>query len=104
MTGFAGVPPPSLRDLMEVVGVDIQTDWENVGLGLGLESVTLDTIHKDCGRHSSSCMRRVFTLWHDGKTSEYSWQKLAEVLCSRTVNKPGLIPHILEKIKNIRSK
>ena len=76
MTGFAGLPPPSLRDLMEVVGVDIQTDWENVGLGLGLESATLDTIHKDCGRHSSSCMRRVFTLWHDGETSEYSWQNL----------------------------
>ena len=27
--------------------------------------------------------------------------ELAEVLCSKTVNKPGLIPHMLEKIKTL---
>ena len=44
------------------------------------------------------CIRRVFTKWHDGETCEYSWKKLAEVLCSATVNKQGLLPDIHAKL------
>ena len=44
VTAFAGLPPPTLASLMEAVGVDVQAEWENVGLGLGLEQSSLDTI------------------------------------------------------------
>ena len=86
---------------MNVIGVDVQADWENVGLGLGLEPVTLKTVSKDCSGDVSSCMRRVFTEWCDSRTSEYSWRKVAEVLCSRSVNKPGLLSDMLERIKKL---
>ena len=98
MTVFAGLPPPTLASLMEAVGVDVQAEWENVGLGLGLEQSSLDTIRSDCGRDASRCMRNVFTQWKNSECSEYSWRKLAEVLCSRTLNKAGLLPQILKRI------
>ena len=96
MTAFADLPQPQLKDLMEIVGVDLQAEWESVGLGLGLEQSTLDAIRKDCPADSSACMRRVFAKWDDSQTSEYSWKKIAKVVCSRTVNKPNLLPQMLE--------
>ena len=98
VTAFAGLPPPTLALLMEAVGVDVQAEWENVGLGLGLEQSTLDTIRSDCGRDASRCMRNVFTQWKNSVSSEYSWRNLAVVLCSRTLNKAGLLPQILKRI------
>ena len=101
MTAFADLPQPQLKDLMEIVGVDLQAEWESVGLGLGLEQSTLDTIRKDCSGDSSACMRRVFAKWGNGQTSQYSWKTIAEVVCSRTVNKPNLLPQMLEAIKKL---
>ena len=101
VTAFEGFPLPKLVDLMEVVGVDVQVDWEDVGLGLGLGSTELKAIKTNCSGKTKSCMADVFTQWHDGGTSEYSWKKLAEVLCSRTVDKPGLLPDMLERIKRL---
>ena len=84
---------------MKIVGVDVQAEWEVIGLELGLEPSTLNNIAYDNGRESSACMRRVFTKWHDGETSEYSWRQLAEVLCQKTVDKKGLLPAMLKTLQ-----
>ena len=84
---------------MELVGVKVQVDWEKVGLGLGLEQSTLNTIRVDCS-DSYSCMSRVFDKWYNSRSSEYTWKKLAEVLCSTTVNRQGLLPHLLKRIQS----
>ena len=97
-TAFEGLSPPTLRLLMNVVGVDVEADWDKVGLELGLESSTLDSINRSYSQDLSRCMRRVFIVWHESQSSEYSWKKLAEVLCSRTVNKLHLLPKMLERI------
>ena len=94
---FADLPPPTLVGLMNIVGVDLQADWENVGLGLGLEQATLDAIRCDFGGDVSSCMKRVFTQWYESGACEYSWRTLAEVLSSKLVNKAGLLPDMLDK-------
>ena len=83
---------------MELVGVKVQADWEKVGLGLGLEQSTLNTVRVDCS-DSYSCMSRVFDKWCNS-SSEYTWKKLAEVLCSRTVNRQGLLPDLLNSIQS----
>ena len=83
---------------MELVGVKVQVDWEKVGLGLGLDqSTVLNTIRVDCS-DSYSCMSRVFDKWYNSSSSEYTWKKLAEVLCSTTVNRQGLLPDLLKGI------
>ena len=97
-TEFEGLPPPSLKLLMSIVGVDVQAYWDKVGLELGLQPSALESIEKCHGQDLYKCMTKVFTVWHDSQTSEYSWKKLAEVLCSRTVNKPYLFPKMLERI------
>ena len=101
VTEFVGLPPPKLVDLMEVVGVDVQADWEVVGLGLGLNSAALKSIKTNYSGNTKSCMAEVFTQWHDVGTTEYSWSKLAEVLSSRTVNKAGILPDMLDRIKRL---
>ena len=95
-SAFLGLPEPTQALLMELVGVKVQVDWEKVGLGLGLEQSSLNTIRVDCF-DSYSCMSRVFDKWHNS-SSGYTWKKLAQVLCSRTVNRQGLLPDLLRNI------
>ena len=95
---FSGLPEPTQALLMELVGVKVQVDWEKVGLGLGLEQSTLNTIRLNCS-DSYSCMSRVFDEWYNS-SSEYTWKKLAEVLSSRTVNRQGLLPNLLKNIQS----
>ena len=97
-TAFEDLSPPILKLLMSAVGVDVQADWDKVGLELGLEPSTLESINRSYSQDLSRCMIQVFTVWHQSQTSEYSWKKLAEVLCSRIVNKPYLLPKMLERI------
>ena len=97
-TAFEDLSSPTLKLLMSVVGVDVKADWDKVGLELGLETSTLKSINRSCSHDLSSCMTQVFIVWHESQSSEYSWKKLAEVLCSRTVNKPYLLPKMLERI------
>ena len=59
---------------MEFVGVDVQVDWKVLGLELG---PALNTIEANNNGKTKNCMRKVFTQWHDGDTSEYSWKTLA---------------------------
>ena len=96
---FAGLPEPTQALLMELVGVKVQVDWEKVGLGLGLEQSTLNTIRVNCS-DSYSCMSRVFEKWYNSSSSEYTWKKLAEVLCSTTVNRQGFFPDLLRNIQS----
>ena len=83
---------------MELVGVKVQVNWESVGLGLGLEQSTLNTIRVHYSG-SYSCMNRVFDKWCNS-SSEYTWKRLAEVLCSRRVNRQRLLPDLLNNVQS----
>ena len=98
---FGRFPAPNLCLLMEVVGVNVQAHWRDIGLGLGLKDQDLDLIQEN-NKHGvnpiQDCMRQVFVEWHSGATTTYSWKVLASILCSKMVNKPGLIPDIYSKL------
>ena len=85
---------------MEIVGVQVTTNWSAVGCALGLKANQLEEIYQSFRGETAmqDCIRRVFTKWYNGETCEYSWKKLAEVLCSATVNKQGLLPDIHAKL------
>ena len=86
---------------MEIVGVDVQTKWRAIGLGLGLNKRQLDIIqqsHRGSVNSEQDCMTDVFHQWCEGNTSKYSWKKLAEVLCSQAVNMPNILPVIHAKL------
>lgn len=70
-------------------------NWREIGLGLGVRPADLDVIAEDSPQQRIS---QVFTKWHDGGTSEYSWKKLTEVLCSPSVDKKGLLIDIHAKL------
>ena len=100
-TDFTGFPKPELIDLLEVVGVDVQVQWRQIGLGLGVKTPELDAIqqtHRGAVDPELDCITQVFTRWHDGVTSEYSWRKLAEVLCSPLVKKEVLLKDMHSKL------
>ena len=86
---------------MEVVGAQVAALWRAIGCGLGLKNNQLDVIEQSFKGPTAvqDCMRQVFSRWHDGETSEYSWKKLAEVLCSDPVGKQGLLPDIHTQLK-----
>ena len=93
-TDFAGFPKPELVQLLDYVGVEVLVHWKQIGLGLGLKSPELDAINdKNRGAVDPglNCITEVFTRWHDGMTSEYSWKNLAEVLCSPRVKQKHLL-------------
>jgi len=78
-------------DLMNYVGADCQALWRAIGLQLKLKNADLDTIQSETAGQPNAAMTsmsKVFDQWHNTDTCEYSWKKLAEVLCSRAVNKP----------------
>ena len=81
--------PPEMADLMNYVGADCQTLWREIGSQLKLTN--LDTIQLETAGQPNAAMTsmsKVFDRWHNGETCEYSWKKLAEVLCSPAVNRP----------------
>ena len=87
---------------MEVVGAQVMNEWRAIGCGLGVEKNQLDAIYQSFRGTTTAaldCMMEVFSKWHDGGASEYSWKKLAEVLCSDPVGKQGLLPDIHTKLK-----
>jgi hypothetical protein len=102
---FEAFPTPRLKDLIEIVGVKLQADWRKTGLRLGLDHSVLKSIKRDFGNDDAlSCMTEVFSVWHDSQTSNYSWKTLAKELCSETMNKPGLLPHMLSCLTKLYPK
>ena len=78
-----------------------QSKWREIGLGLGLDNYKLNSIqesHKGGVNPVQCCMTEVFDTWCTGRTCEYSWKKLAEVLCSQSVNMSGILPDIRAKL------
>ena len=46
-----------------------------------------------------NCFRQVFTKWHNGMTSDYSWKKVAEALESDAIGQKILLENLYTKLK-----
>ena len=45
------------------------------------------------------CFTQVFQKWHDGVTSPYTWEKVAEALESEAVGKKGLLKDLYDELE-----
>ena len=88
-------------DLMEMAGMELRAQWREVGRKLGLESYDLAAFDQDFRGDTQRCMTQVFQTWSDreGHTSDYSWKKLAEAICSPVVGRESLLQSVYDKLK-----
>ena len=88
---------------MEMAGIELRAKWRDVGKKLGIEDYELDAYDGDYRGDSQRCMSKVFETWwnRDGHTSNYSWEKLAEVICSRLIDKGSLLPELLKRLNKL---
>ena len=98
-TDFDAFPKPELFLLMEHVGAELQAEWKSIGLGLGLKDQDFEII-KANNKSTLEYISKVFVMWHDRETSEYSWQKIAEVLCYKIVSKQSILSDIHAKLSS----
>ena len=47
----------------------------------------------------NKCFTDVFSKWHDGMTSVYTWERVAEVLQSEAVGSKGQLDILYEKLE-----
>lgn len=72
------------------IGVRFADQWENIGTGLKVEVFRLRNIRRD-NQDAQACMREVFIEWEKGMKSPYTWENLAQVLCSDAINEGGVL-------------
>ena len=85
MTSTALLGEDSLHDLLERLWC-IRDTWRNLGLALGHDSASLNSIEMDYSGHphkTNECFRALLEEWLRGKKS--CWKMLAKALCSLLV-------------------
>ena len=50
----------------------------------------------------NKCFTQVFVKWHDGMTSDYTWEKVAEALESRDVDSKWLLEVLHKKLSEAK--
>ena len=90
-----------MKHLLEIFGTKVQAQWEGLGIGLGLDKSKLDAIEKDYRGDTFKCVTEVFEMWSRQEDNEYSWENLAEVLCSEIVKQPRLLPVMYKKLSSM---
>ena len=63
----------------------------------------LDAIQVDESQWLRNCFTQVFTKWHNGMTSPYTWVKVAEALESRDVDEKHLVKELYKKLSKNES-
>ena len=84
-----------------MAGVELRAKRKLVGQALGFEVYDLDAINMNHHGDVQMCMLLVFQTWSDreGHTSNYSWKKLAEAICSPLVNRKALLQLMYDRLK-----
>ena len=83
MKDFSRFPPPELKDLQNFVGAEWKYRWQDIATGLGVTGLNnIMASHQRAVDQPGDCMRDVFSRWESEMTSDYTYEKLAEVLKS----------------------
>ena len=72
----------TLSELSEVLNAvwDRRSKWYNIGLGLGIESSTLDATSRNCHHQCEDCLREVLKEWLKQVEPRPTWDALQEAL------------------------
>ena len=87
---------------MDLVGVQVQHKWKEIAIGLEIPVNKRNSIQNDMGNKTNATqlmMINVFEEWEKAKTSEYSWQNLADVLLSPSVNERKVTEELYKILK-----
>ena len=90
---------------MNLVGAELKAKWEAIGDGLGVKPGDLKAFQANHGHKPDAaqhCMHNVFDKWDGAKTSEYSWQNLADVLTSPAVNEIKVVEQLYEALSKTK--
>ena len=75
---------------MRRVSDPLKYKWKDIASDLGVRNLdNIRSAHGGAEDPNGDCMRDVFENWREQMTSEYSWQKIAEVL--RSLNENGCL-------------
>ena len=101
-TDFQKFGKPNTRDLCEYVGTEISYKWEEFGIAVGVRRGDLKAIK--AGRpKEKNVFIQVFDKWHNGRTSAYTWEKVAEALESRDVDAKWLLEKLYMKLAKAKA-
>ena len=76
--------------MCEYVGTEISHKWKEFGIAVGVRQGDLNAINAGRPRETNGFIQ-VFDKWHNGMTSPYTWEKVAEALESRDVDAKWLL-------------
>ena len=75
--------------------------WKEFGICVGVEDGDLEAI--EAGRpKQQNGFTTVFQKWHDGMTSDYTWEKVAEALESKAVGEKGQLKGLYAKLSKAK--
>ena len=83
--------------MCEYVGTEISYKWEEFGIAVGVRRGDLKAIKAGRPKEKNGFIQ-VFDRWHNGMTSAYTWEKVAEALESRDVDAKWLLEKLYMKL------
>ena len=81
-----------MRDLNRYVAKKYASDWEDIGMELGLKLDVLKIIAKDNPLQSIACLRETLDIWLKTNTDDATWKTLEVILTNVNRAKLGLDP------------
>ena len=83
--------------MSEYVGTEIPDKWEEFGIAVGVKRGDLRAIKAGRPRETNGFIQ-VFDKWHNGMTSPYTWEKVAEALESSDIGEKWLLTKLYMKL------
>ena len=83
---------PTIKDLNRFVIKKYATDWEDIGIELGLEFDVLKIINRDHPLQSIACLRETLDKWLTLNANDATWRTLEVALTNVNRAKLGLDP------------
>ena len=93
---------PDEQRFRELVISEIETKWEDFGIAVKIECSTLDGIRQNRPECCKDRFIEVFKTWKRTGCSEFTWEKVIEVLQSKTLKENTLAENLKRTIQSQR--
>ena len=87
---------PGNLSQLQILTLDAQPKWFNLGLALGVDHTKLKTIEADFRYSVERCFLEMLSTWLHMSSPELSWERLITALKQPTVGLDGLAKRIEE--------
>ena len=74
------VPPPlTVKEALRMM-ISLASEWQNIGIILGLNEGTLATIRANYPQQATNCLREMLIIWLKQVDPRPSWEALADAV------------------------